>query len=377
MAVMGEDASALRRLLDVVGQLGAERRSEQVLGSILDGARDLAGARYAAVGVPDGDSGFALFLTAGVDSETWNRIGSLPRTHGLLGALLKEPEVIRRADIRADPRFRYYPQAHPDMRSFLGVPIMAGGEVVAALYLAEKVSGSTFTEADQRLVETLAGHAALAVVNAQRQERLRELSIVEERTRIARDLHDSVTQTLFSLTLAAESAATVAGVESPAYAYLDRVRDLSRAALDELRVLVDTLRPPDVDREGLGVALRKRVDLLRAVHDVPILLEVHGRGGRHTGEVGREVLKVANEAIGNALQHASPHRIRVRLDVSGGVRLTVSDDGSGFHLAVTARTSRRLGLASMRERAEALGGTLQVDTAPGVGTTVTLEVPTG
>ncbi|MGH3775401.1 MAG: GAF domain-containing protein [Pseudonocardiaceae bacterium] len=151
---MSDDASALRRLLDVVGQLGAERRSEQVLRSILDGARDLAGARYAAVGVPDGDGGFALFLTAGVDAATWDRIGSLPRTHGLLGALLKEPAVIRRADIRADPRFRYYPHAHPDMRSFLGVPIMAGGEVVAALYLAEKVGGDPFTEADQRLVRT-------------------------------------------------------------------------------------------------------------------------------------------------------------------------------------------------------------------------------
>ncbi len=375
---MSEDASALRRLLEVVGQIGAERRSEQVLRSILDGARDLAGARYAAVGVPDGDGGFALFLAAGVDSATWDRIGSLPRTHGLLGALLKEPQVIRRADIRADPRFRYYPHAHPDMRSFLGVPIMAGGEVVAALYLAEKVGGDTFTEADQRLVETLAGHAALAVVNTQRQERLRELSIVDERTRIARDLHDSVTQTLFSLTLAAESAATVAGAGSPTHVHLDRVRELSRTALDELRELVDTLRPPDVDREDLGAALRKRVDLLRAVHDVPILLEVQGRGGGCAGEVSREMLKVANEAIGNALRHASPHQIRVRLDLVGAaVRLQVSDDGRGFDLAATARTSRRLGMASMRERAEALGGTLQVDTAPGAGTTVTLEVPAG
>ncbi|MGH3985008.1 MAG: sensor histidine kinase [Pseudonocardiaceae bacterium] len=189
---------------------------------------------------------------------------------------------------------------------------------------------------------------------------------MDERTRIARDLHDSVTQTLFSLTLAAESAATVAGAGSSAYAHLDRVRDLSRTALDELRALVDTLRPPDVDADGLGAALRKRVDLLRAVHDVPILLEVQGRAGRYAGEVGREVLKVANEAIGNALQHSSPHRIRVRLDVSGAAaRLKVSDDGRGFDLAVTVRTSRRFRLASMRGRAEALGGTLQVDTATG------------
>ncbi|HEY6423169.1 MAG TPA: GAF domain-containing protein [Pseudonocardiaceae bacterium] len=108
---MSEDATALLRLLDVVGRLGAERRSEPVLRSILDGARELAGARYAAIGVPDGDGGFALFLTAGVDAETWDRIGSLPRTHGLLGALLDQPEVIRHRDIRADPRFRYYPHA--------------------------------------------------------------------------------------------------------------------------------------------------------------------------------------------------------------------------------------------------------------------------
>ncbi|MGH4004692.1 MAG: sensor histidine kinase, partial [Pseudonocardiaceae bacterium] len=109
-----------------------------------------------------------------------------------------------------------------------------------------------------------------------------------------------------------------------------------------------------------------------------ILLDVQGRGGGCAGEVAREVLKVANEAIGNALQHASPHQIRVRLDLAGAAaRLQVSDDGRGFDLAATARTSRRLGMASMRERAEALGGTMQVDTAPGAGTTVTLEVPAG
>ena len=214
------------------------------------------------------------------------------------------------------------------------------------------------------------------MVNAQRQERLRELSIAEERTRIARDLHNSVTQTLFSLTLAAESAHTVAGEDPALRAHLDRVRDLSRDALAELRSLVDTLRPGDVDREGLGAALRKRVALLRSVHEVPVELEVHGRGG--SGPVGREVLKVANEAIGNALAHAAPATVRVRLDLrADAIRLEVSDDGCGFDLPEVLRVSSRLGLTSMRERSVALGGTLRVDTAPGAGTTVTCEVPTG
>jgi signal transduction histidine kinase len=372
--VSSPEAAALRRLLDVALALGAERRTEPVLRVILDAARDLAAARYAALGVPDGRGGYSLFLTAGVDSETWARIGALPRSHGLLGALLASPHAIRLADIRTDPRFRGWPAAHPEMSSFLGVPIVAGGEVLAELFLAEKVGGTVFTDADQSLVETLAAHAALAVANAQRTERARELSVAEERARMARELHDSVTQTLFSLTLAAESASLALGPD----AHLDQVRDLARTGLDEMRSLVTTLRPIDVDADGLAGALRKRVDLLRRVHDVRLSLATRGPDRLRDRTVDREVLRVASEALANALRHAGATAIDVTLDTGGdAVRLVVADDGAGFDLPATARSSRRLGLTSMRERAEALGGTLSVDTAPGAGTRVTLEVPGG
>ena len=369
------EAVALRRLLDVALALGAERRTEPVLRVILDAARDLAGARYAAIGVPDGDGGFGLFLTAGVDAATWARIGALPRTHGLLGALLDRPGGIRLADVRADPRFVGWPAAHPDMGAFLGVPIVAGGEVLAELFLADKVDGGTFTEADQALVETLSAHAALAVVNAQRTERARELSVAAERARLARELHDSVTQTLFSLTLATESAAALAGSGGPALVeQLDQVRELARAGLAEMRGLVETLRPADVDADGLAGALRKRVELLRRVHDVPIALRL--RGPASAGPtLDREVLLVAGEALANALRHAAAGTVRVELDTGDPLRLVVADDGTGFDLAGTLRASRRLGLASMRERTEALGGTFDVATAPGAGTTVTVRVP--
>jgi signal transduction histidine kinase len=376
---MGTETGALRRLLDVALALGAERRTEAVLRVILDAARDLADARYAALGVPDGDGGFALFLTVGVDAATWEAIGALPRTHGLLGALLDEPAVIRLADIRDDPRFRGgWPPAHPDMRAFLGVPIVAGGEVLAELFLADKRGGDGFTEADQQLVETLAAHAALAVANAQRNERTRELSVAEERTRLARELHDSLTQTLFSLSLAAESAAAIAGRQTdPRLAeQLDRTRELARAALAETRSLVGTLRPPDLDAEGLAVALRKRVELLRRVHHLAIGLTVRGPARLRNHTLEREVLRVATEALSNALQHAGAGRIEVTLDTGGdALRLTVVDDGAGFDLPATVRASHRLGLTSMRERAEALGGVLHIDTAPGAGTRVSLEVP--
>jgi signal transduction histidine kinase len=378
MGLMGTETDALRRLLDVALALGAERSTEAVLRVILDAARDLAGAEYAALGVPDGAGGFSLFLTAGVDDATWAAIGALPRTHGLLGALLEDAVAIRLPDIQADPRFRWWPKAHPDMSSFLGVPIVAAGEAVAELFLADKRGGGEFGEADQRLIETLAAHAALAVVNAQRNERARELSVAEERTRLARDLHDSVTQTLFSLSLATESAAALAGPDTePALAgQLDQVRELSSSALAEMRSLVDTLRPADVDADGLTGALRKRVDLLRRVHDVPLSLSLHGPPRLRDRTLEREVLRVATEAVGNALQHAGAGRITISLDTRGeAVRLVVADDGAGFDLPATRRSSRRLGLTSMRERAEALGGVLHVDTAPGEGTRVSLEVP--
>ncbi len=371
------EAVALRRLLDVTLALAAERRTEPVLRVILDAARDLAGARYAALGVPDGAGGYSLFLTAGVDAKTWAAIGALPRTHGLLGALLDCPRTIRLDDIRTDPRFRGWPAAHPDMRSFLGVPIVAGGEVLAELFLADKAGPDpTFTDSDQRLIETLSTHAALAVANAQRTERARELSVAEERARLARELHDSVTQTLFSLTLAAESAAALAEPGGPGAEQLDRVRELARTGLTEMRSMVETLRPVDLGADGLAEALRKRVDLLRRVHDVRLSLRARGPARLQDRTVEREVLLVASEALANALQHAGAASIEVTLDTGGDtVRLTVADDGAGFDLARTLRESRRLGLTSMRERAEALGGTVHVDTAPGAGTRVQLEVP--
>jgi signal transduction histidine kinase len=374
------EVPALRRLLDVALALGAERRTEPAMRTVLAAARDLAGAKYAAIGVPDGIGGFALFLTSGIDAETWDRIGSLPRTHGILGELLCRPETIRHSDITADRRFGYYPRHHPVMRTFLGVPIIAGGEILAELFLAEKEGGGDFTDDDQRLVEMLAAHAALAVVNAQLHERARELSIVEERTRIARDLHDSVTQTLFSLSLVTESAATLAGAQAEPRLtnQLDQLRQLSRTALEEMRALVETLRGTDVDREGLETALNKRVDLLRAVHDVPITLEIRGSLPQRAESLTREVLKIANEALANALQHADAAKIALTLDGDATrLRLTVTDDGSGFDLAETVKRSRRLGLSSMRERAEALGGTLRIESEPGAGTTVRLEVPCG
>ncbi len=362
-------------MLDVALAAAAERRTERVLRLVLNAARELVGAPFAAVGVPDGADGFATFLTSGVDAATWKAIGDLPRQHGLLGVLLQDSGSVRLRDITDDPRFVGWPAAHPNMQAFLGVPIVAGGDILAELYLAGVAGGPEFTAEDQRIVETLAAHAALAIANAQRLERTRELAVAEERTRLARDLHDSVTQTLFGLTLATEAAVTVASGEPKVLAQLDRVRELGLAAQEEMRSLVETLRPVDLGRDGLESALRHRIELVQRVHDVPVTLQLEGEI-KLPAAGQRELLYVVNEALANALQHAGAGAIAVSLSAEDGrVTAAVSDDGRGFDLESTSRASRRLGLTSMRDRIEALDGTLRIDTTPGVGTQVIAEVP--
>src|SRR3954464_1577907 len=214
------DSTAFRALSDVVLAIAAEHEVEPVLQRLRHSprgaagaaaaARELAGARYAALGIPDGEGAFASFITSGMSDELIEAMGPLPRTHWMLGAMLDSAEPHLTDDITADERFRgWWPSAHPQMRSFLGVPIVTRGQVIGAVYLTEKEDGSMFSAADQKLIELLAAHAAIAIENARLHERSRELSIVEERNRLARELHDSVTQRLFGVALAAESAQTL------------------------------------------------------------------------------------------------------------------------------------------------------------------------
>jgi signal transduction histidine kinase len=375
--VKGGINPTLKAVSDAVLAVAAELSVEEVLQRLVESARELAHARYAALGVPDGEGGFSQFLTAGMNEELRASLGPLPRQHGMLGAMLEEREPYRSPDIHEHPRFRgWWPKGHPDMRSFLGVPIASREGVIGAFYLTDKEGAPDFTAEDQELIELLAAHAAIAITNARLYEQSRELSILAERNRLALDLHDAVSQKLFGLVLTAESALTLLDREpEAAREQLARLQSLAQEARDELRSLVLELRPPDLERDGLCGALRKHVEMLRRLQPVPIELDLDADIDRNPGR-DRELLRIAQEALHNSLRHAHAQHLSVRLGREHGkLLLEVEDDGVGFDPTAGGLRSTHLGLTSMEERAERVGAQLAIRSRQGRGTTVRLEAP--
>jgi signal transduction histidine kinase len=295
--------------------------------------------------------------------------------------MLHEPHALRVPDIREDPRFDWWPAAHPVLEAFLGVPVVSGDEILGALYLANKPGG--FTEADEELVGVLAAHAAIALTHARLYARNRELTIAEERARIAHDLHDAVAQRLFGLRLTAQAADLLLD-RDPAAARerLAEVSTLAREAAEELHAAVLELRPARLAEDGLPSVLRKQVQILDRAYGGaagPRLRYAEDDPPPLPPAQQTVVLRVAQEALHNAVRHAGASSIRVSLARHGddGAVLEVTDDGAGFDVGAVQRAGRSLGLRSLRERAHSVRGAATVRSTLGAGTVVRLEVPGG
>ena len=384
---MSDGLDELYQVSQAVLSVTRQMSVRDVLQVIVRSARSLVGARYAALGVPDDGDSFAEFVVDGISSAEWQAIGPLPRRHGMLAVLLDEGKPERLADIRADPRFEGWPSAHPQMSHFLGVPVRDGDRVLGIIFAANKTSaaaaGHGFTERDEEILSLFAAHAAIALTNARLYERSRELSVMQERSRLARDLHDAVTQKLFSIRAHARAAAVLAARDpvdaARVRAEIEVVGALGAEAHAELRAAIDGLAPPDLEAAGLAESLRRYAVLAGRAHGVPVTFtagDLPALGPRAEAALYR----VAQEALHNALRHAGASGVRVALSKALSkapskaprqVVLEVSDDGHGF---APEAPSGGLGLASMRERAAAAGATLTIRSGQ-QGTLVRMTVP--
>jgi signal transduction histidine kinase len=332
---LGELYQVSQAVLSVTRQMSVR----DVLAVIVRSARSLVGARYAALGVPDEGDSFAEFIVDGMSRAEQQAIGPLPRRHGMLGVLLTEGKPVRLADIRTDPRFEgWWPAAHPQLTHFLGVPVRGGDRVLAIIFAANKVPAAAadrgFTERDEEILSLFAAHAAIALTNARLYERSRELSVLQERSRLARELHDAVTQKLFSIRAHARAAAVLAGRDSldrdRVRAEIETVDALGAEAQAELRAVIDGLAPPDLEAAGLAESLRRYAVLAGRAYGVPVTVtaaNLPALGAR----AETALYRVAQEALHNALRHAGAGQVGVRLSRSPRrVTVEVSDDGHGF-----------------------------------------------
>ena len=365
---------ALRAVSDAVLAVASRAaRSRRCCSSSSTARASSPGARYAALGIPDGEGGFSRFLVAGMSDELIASLGPLPRTHGMLGAMLETAEPFRTDDIHADPRFRgWWPAAHPDMRSFLGVPIVAGEGVIGAFYLTEKEDGPRFDPADQELIELLAAHAAIAITNARLYERSRELSVVSRaqpaRARAPRRRQPEAVQRRAHRRGGGDparprpEAARAAGRAGRGAG----ARVARRAALADRRAAPARARARRARRAPCASTSRRCAPL----HPATIELELE-RGRRASSSATARCCGSPRRRCTNALRHAArDQRSSVRLgDDDGALELEVGDDGIGFDPDDPELRARRLGLTSMEERAARLGGALEIRSAAGTGTT--------
>ena len=375
LAIRNRQLSALNQAALAVA---AELSLEKVLKQIVDSARNLAEAQYAAIGAPNAEGQLETFVHSGMPTALAEKIPSLPQGHGLLGALIDEERPIRIPRIGDDPRSVGFPKHHPPMESFLGVPVLAGDQVLGNLYLTNKLDAIEFSEADQELVEMLAAHVAIAIQNARLYEQVRRLAIVDERARIGMDLHDGVIQSIYAVGLMLESTRLEIQQQNvePADKLLAHAIDGLNDTIRDIRNFILDLRPHRFSG-NLDQGLSRLVREFQANTMVPVTMDVpKWVGGSLSTPVMRAVFLTTQEALANVARHAKATEVVVKAKrAPKGVELCIADNGRGFNPASMNQTVGH-GLANMRARAEELRGSYKVESVPGEGTKITLVFPT-
>jgi signal transduction histidine kinase len=360
--------------LDVYRELALE----VVLQKVVEQARTLTDARYGALSVINDDNRISTFVTSGISAEDAARIGEPPVGHGLLGVVLHEGHRLRLPDIRRDPRSVGFPAHHPPMRSLLAVPVLCSGPFRGNLYLSDKNDGEGFTVDDEESLVRFATTAAIAIDNAYLHRRLNSLAVSEERLRIAHEMHDGLAQVLAYVNTKAQVVREHLKKEriEEATKHLDQLAAAAREIYADVRESIIGLRSAATPGNTMADSLRDYVDTWEAQSGIVCRLHLESDMRLPTG-AELQVMRIVQEALANVRKHSRAQHADVRVEqVDSRIRITVEDDGVGFSPTELGRSEfPRFGLSTMRERAESVGGLFQLDSTPGTGTRVTLEVP--
>jgi signal transduction histidine kinase len=366
------DPEKLRRLMGAVLMITAEVELTDLLRHLVEEARTLVGARYAALGVLNpARTGLEQFITVGLSQDEEAQIGDRPTGRGVLGLLITEPAPLRLSHLEEHPGRYGFPPHHPPMTSFLGVPVRVRDDVYGNLYLTDKQGEAGFTEEDEALAEALALAAGIAIENNRLHDRVLVMSVLDDRDRIARDLHDRVIQRVYAVGMNLQGATRLPD--------RDQVVERVTRAIDDLDLTINEIRSAifELGQASLPGGLRQAVlqlaeelsDTLGARPEVRFEGAVDNSVPQHVGD---HVLAVVREGLTNAGKHAQASRYEVFLCVTDRVVLELIDDGVGIELPHTAPG---LGLINIRDRAEKLNGTFEIYPREGGGTRLVWTIP--
>ena len=346
----------------------------EVLRRLAARARELTGADFAAISTFDDEGKLNRFVYIGFDEELARRLGAPPKGRGLLGELVRHERPLRLDDLHSHPTFTGWPEGHPDMGPFLGVPIRTGGATIGSLYMTRERAGEPFSETDELAALVLGLQAAVGLSHALARERSGRITLLEERVRIAQDLHDWTIQSLYALGLEADALANdpelSAELRTTFASRVERINELIRGVRQYITSLEarSPVTQPELSRD-LAFIIR---DLVPQGTDVVFNISAPAMQELSAREM-EDLISIAREAVSNAVRHGQPTKLAVDLRQSETeTALTIQDNGAGFDTQVVGRG---LGSVTMQTRAERLGAELAVLSIPGMGTTVRVALP--
>jgi signal transduction histidine kinase len=369
----------LAALHEITSALLAGESQEVLMTTIVRSARGLGGADAAAIALPvsEGSSALRVVAADGVGAEELLR--APPKSAGTASHLVLrtgQTQTVRADSGKFDSSLMAI--AGVPIGALMVVPLVIGGRVSGTISLSLSDHAADFSPEALGLLESFAGQASLALDYARVQARSLRLAVVEERTRIARDLHDEPVQALIHLARRLEGMAIESTISGTPTAKLDETRGLAIAVVDGLRQLTEGLRSEILDIEGLPAALQDLVRRFDTRTGIPAGFSLRGAQARWDPELERDLFRLTQEALSNIERHAEARRVRVDLIARrSGVTLRVSDDGIGFVAAGEGAVAAGLGTIGMQERVALHGGRLLIRSRPGRGTLVLATVPVG
>ena len=365
----------LATLYNIISAASGSFDLHQVLSQALEEVLSTAGAQDGAILlINQATHVFTIASEKGLIDQARRLLGSQPISDTIESWVVEHSEPLLIPNVASDTRFHVAEKMKKELYIYLGLPMRARGQVIGVISLFRK--GILFNVEEITLLSSIADHIALISDNLALYQRVEQAAVLEERSRLARDLHDSATQSLYSVTLYAEASRTLAqqGDVNQLNKYLDRLAQASQQALSEMRLLVYELRPPSLEQDGLAVALRKRLEAVEGRSGIQTHLEVESiiTLEHHEEE---HMFWIAMEALNNSLRHSEATQVNMCIKIERGqVVLSVSDNGKGFNAKQSSQSSG-MGLNNMQQRASKINGKLQITSLPGQGTTVTIRLP--